>query len=136
MDEVDGEEYIIRRIPPGRPGQDTVLPPHGERATSATLMLMLRGNETGLSCSRKLITSPEALLAQIGKSVEDGWSVCIWRVSDIPDDLHVVVTPSVPPELDPGHCEIRPKPGKTFSKKLASKLARKSAIVLRGDDID
>ncbi|MCA9126870.1 MAG: hypothetical protein KDB22_07290 [Planctomycetales bacterium] len=134
MDEVDGEEYIIRRIPPGRPGQDTVLPPHGERATSATLML--RVNEIGLSCSRKLITSPEQLLAQIGKSTEDGWSVCTWKVSDIPDDLQVVVTPSEPPELDPGHCVIRPKPGKSFTKKLASKLAKKSTIVLRGDIIE
>ncbi len=134
MDGVDGNEYIIRRIPPGRPGQDTVLPPAGERATSATLML--REGEDGLSCSRLSITSPEDLLAQIDKSTDEGWSVCVWKVSELPEGLQVVVTPSDPPELDPGHCEIRPKRGRVFSKKLASKLAKKSKILLRGDDLE
>jgi hypothetical protein len=131
MDEVDGDEFIIRRIPPGRPGQDTVLPPAGERATSATLML--REGEEGLSCSRLSITSPEKLLAQIDKSTKEGWSVCVWKVSELPEDLCVVVIPSDPPELDLGHCEIRPKPGIVFSRKLASKLAKVSKILLRGD---
>jgi hypothetical protein len=133
MDEVDGAEYIIRRIPPGTPGQDTVLPPAGERATSATLML--REGEIGLSCSRLSVTSPKELLAQIDKSTADGWSVCIWKVSELPEDLYVVITPSAPPDLDPGHCEIRAKPGKNFSKKLASKLAKKSRILLAGDNL-
>ena len=128
---VHGDEFIIRRIPPGKPGQDTVLPPNGERATSATLML--REGEIGLSCSRLSITSPEELLAQIDKSADEGWSVCEWKVSELPEDLHVVVTPSDPPELDLGHCEIRAKPGNVYSRKLASKLAKVRKILLRGD---
>ncbi len=95
MSDIDDNEVIIRRIPPGKPGQDTVMP-DGSRVTSATLML--KAGEQGLSCSRLSITSPEQLLSQIGKSISDGWSVCGWKVAELPADLHVVITPSNPPE--------------------------------------
>lgn len=128
MDRVSGGEFIIRRIPPGLPDFDTTKESvNGKRATSATLGL--RDSESGLSCSRINITKPLDLLEQAGKTVQDGWMVCIWKVSDIPDDLEVVVTPSEPPELDPGHCEIRAKPGKKYDQKAASKLSKKSRIL-------
>lgn len=57
--------------------------------------------------------------------------VCIWRVGDLPDDLEAISTPSNPPELDPGHCEIRAKAGKIYDQRLASKLARNSRILTK-----
>lgn len=102
------------------------------RATSAALFL--REGERGLSCSQLAITSPKQLLAQVDASVSDGWEVAIWKVDDIPADyFEVVETPSNPPELDPGHCEIRPTT--LFSQKLQSKLAKTSTI-LTHEEID
>ena len=94
------------------------------RATSAALHR--REGEIGLSCSRLAVTSPKQLLAQINASVHDGWEVCIWKVSDIPEGLSVVITPSSPPELDPGHCEIR---SQNFTDRLRSKLAKASVVL-------
>lgn len=128
-DRLGETEVIIRRIPPSEK-METVKQTNdgGLRPTSATLYL--RDGETGLSCSRLSITSPVELLRQIDESTASGWSVAMWVVKDIPRDLEVVITPSDPPSLDLGHCEIRPKPGVKFSDKLASKLARKGRIVL------
>lgn len=128
MERVSSEEFIIRRIPAGKPGFDTTIETaSGKRASSATLGL--RDNETGLSCSRLSITAPTDLLKQAGKTLQDDWMICVWKVSDLPDELEVVITPSVPKELDPGHCEIRAKQGKKYDQKAASKLARKSRIL-------
>lgn len=126
---VSGEEYIIRRVPPST-GKMTYSkgksdsPNARKRATSASLNR--RPLELGLSCSRLIITSPSQLLAQIDLSIKDGWEVCVWKVNDLPEGLSVVITPSVPQELDPGHCEIR-SPG--FSERLKSKLAQASTIL-------
>lgn len=49
---------------------------------------------------------------------------------DIPEGLSVVITPSQPPDLDPGHCEIR---SKDFSDKLRSKLARASTVLTESE---
>ena len=126
MEPVSGDEYIIRRIPPPRPSMDFITQKSDGlwRATSAALHR--REGEMGLSCSRLAITSPKQLLAQINASVHDGWEVCIWKVSDIPEGLSVVITPSSPPELDPGHCEIR---SQNFTDRLRSKLAKASVVL-------
>ena len=129
MEQVSGEEFIIRRVPPSSDKMTfskgkTDSPNARKRATSSTLNL--RPLELGLSCSRLLITSPSQLLAQVNLSIKDGWEVSVWKVKDLPDGLSVVVTPSVPQELDPGHCEIR---SPCFSEKLKSKLAQASTIL-------
>lgn len=128
-DEIVAEsEFIIRRIPPSSM-MDTVkkLGDGGYRPTSATLGL--RPGEKGLSCSRRCVTSPEQLLSQIGKDESDGWMVAAWQVSELPAGLEVILTPSDPPELDPGHCEIRPVSGNAFKSSLSSKLAKKGRII-------
>ena len=125
---VSPEAFIIRRIPPSNE-IDTVakLDDGSLRPTSATLSL--RAGEAGLSCSQAAITSPEQLLKQIGKTGADGWMVAKWLVSDVPKELEVVVTPSDPPALDPGHCEIRRIDGLKISKKQSSQLAKAGRIL-------
>lgn len=129
MELVSKEEYIIRRIPPSSDKMTYSKAKANSlnartRATSAALFR--RPGELGLSCSRLSITSPIQLLSQVKLSHMDGWEVCVWRVSELPDGVTVIITPSVPPELDPGHCEIR---SPDFSKKLISKLAAASTIL-------
>ena len=128
---VDGEEFIIRRIPPGNPGFDTTMFDENgkERATSATLGL--RPGEAGLSCSRFKITTPSALLAQIGVSLDDGWKVCCWKVCELPVGVEVLIVPTDPPELEPGHCEIRPLTGKNYNNTKIAKASR----VLSSDEV-
>ncbi len=129
MEPVSKEEYIIRRVPPS---SDKMIyskvkansPNARKRATSAALYR--RQGELGLSCSRLSITSPIQLLSQVNLPSLDGWEVCVWRVGDLPEGLSVMITPSVPPELDRGHCEIR---SRDFSKRLISKLADASTIL-------
>jgi hypothetical protein len=129
MELVSKEEYIIRRVPPS---SDKMIyskvkadsPNARKRATSAALFR--RQGELGLSCSRLSITSPIQLLSQVNLSFLDGWEVSVWRVGDLPEGLSVVITPSDPPELDRGHCEIR---SPDFSKRLLSKLAYASTIL-------
>lgn len=127
-DVISGDDYIIRRVPPSGEIDYVKAKPDGTvRPTSASLFL--RTGESGLSCSQKKITSPSQLLNQIGQSFSSGWAVAVWKVGDLPAGLEVVATPSQPPELDPGHCEIRPTDGTTFSSKLRSRLAKAGAIV-------
>jgi len=126
---VSGEEYIIRRVPPSTEkmtySKNKLNSPNlRKRATSAALFR--RPSELGLSCSRLSITSPSQLLAQVNVSVKDGWEVCVWRTSELPAGLSVLITPSIPQDLDAGHCEIR---SPEFSKKLISKLADASTIL-------
>ena len=130
MEPVSGDEFIIRRVPPPRPNMDFITKKSDSmwRATSAALHR--RELELGLSCSRLSKTSPKQLLAQVNASHRDGWEVCIWKVSDIPDGLTVVITPSDPPDLDPGHCEIR---SKDFNDRLRSKLARLSTVLTHAE---
>jgi hypothetical protein len=130
MDLVSGDEYILRRIPPPKPNMNYVTEKPDKRLRATSAALYIRPSEMGLSCSRLSKTSPKQLLAQIGASSSDGWEVCIWKVSDIPEGLSVVITPSQPPDLDPGHCEIR---SKDFSDKLRSKLARASTVLTESE---
>ena len=126
---VSAEEYIIRRVPPSTEkmtySKDKLNSPNSrKRVTSAGLFR--RPLELGLSCSRLSITSPSQLLAQVNVSVKDGWEVCVWKASELPEGLFVFITPSIPQEFDAGHCEIR---SPEFSKKLISKLVDASTIL-------
>lgn len=125
---VPDEKSIIRRVPPSGNMDFVVTRKDGSlRPTSAALFV--REGEVGLSCSRSDVTTPESLLAQIEKSADVGWMVAVWKVKDLPEGLEVIDTPSDPPGLDPGHCEIRVKEGHRFTPKLRSKLAKAGAIV-------
>ncbi len=128
-DVVDSNEFIIRRIPPTSEDFETIVtrPDGTVRPSSATLGLA--SGELGLSCSQLSVTSPQELLAQEPATQSGGWMIAKWQVRDIPEGLEVVVTPSNPPELDPGHCEIRPKPGIEYKPKLRTKLAKAGTIL-------
>ena len=126
MELVSGDEYVIRRIPPPRPNMNFIAAKSDSRFRATSAALYRREGELGLSCSRLSITSPAQLLAQVDALIHDGWEVCIWKVCDIPAGLSVVITPSDPPDLDPGHCEIR---SPEFNDRLKSKLARASTIL-------
>lgn len=135
MEEVPPIEFIIRRIPPSQPeaSLDFVVSKNNGRFRATSGSLGVRSGKLGLSCSRLKVTSPKMLLAQLSNCNPAGWSVAIWKVSSIPAGLVVVVTPSDPPELDLGHCEIRGKP--IYSRALQSKLA-KSSTILTETEID
>ena len=128
MERVSGDAFIIRRVSPPRPDMDFVTRKSESRMRATSAALFLREGEKGLSCSQLAITSPRQLLAQIDASLADGWEVAIWKVAEISAEyFEVIKTPSNPPELDPGHCEIRAT--STFSQKLVSKLAKASTIL-------
>lgn len=98
-DPISDDELLIRRVPPGEAWQKP-----GPEPTSVNVEL--RPGESGLSASRTGITRPDALLAQIGASREQGWLVIQAKVSDLRAfGLHVV---SKPTDVDPGHVEIEP----------------------------
>lgn len=128
-EEIRNDEFIIRRIPPSKPDLQldyvTNKDEHRKRATSAAVAL--RPGERGLSCSRLQITSPKQLLAQVGVSIAAGWNVAVWKISELPKGLNVVLTPSEPAEMDPGHCEIRPIGD--YTRAIQSKLAKASTIL-------
>ena len=132
MDEVPASEFIIRRIPPSQPESslDFVVRKDNNRARATSASLGIRAGELGLSCSRLELTSPKMLLGQL-KFSPVGWNVAIWKVSEIPMGLVVVITPSDPPDLDPGHCEIRGAP--IYNKSLQSKLAKSSTILTEAE---
>lgn len=134
-EEISNDEFIIRRIPPSKPEiqLDYVTTKDGDRKRATSIALALRAGEIGLSCSRLKETSPKQLLAQVGVSTLDGWTVAIWKISELPIGLKVEITPSVPPDLDPGHCEIRPID--TYTRKIQSNLA-KSSTILSVEDIE
>jgi hypothetical protein len=96
-DPIADDELLIRRVPPGETGQKP-----GPVPTSDNVEL--RQDETGLSASRAAITTPKALLDQIGASQDQGWLVIQARVGDLRAiGLHIV---SKQTDVDPGHVEI------------------------------
>lgn len=133
-EEIGDKEIILRRIPPSGNIESTqVRPEGGLRAVS--IHLQIKKDETGLSCSRLLITSPKELLDQLEFSgiPKQAWMVCRIFASDIYDlGLDVVYCKT---ELDLGHCEIRPTPNQSYSKTIRSKLAKKTRI-LTEDEVD
>ena len=125
---VPDSELIIRRVPPdGNPKTVKVDEDHVLRPTSG--MMSTRSGEAGLSCSRKSLTSPESLLAQLETQGKDsrGWMVCQLPVAAVTAlGFQVVICPT---EIDPGHCEIRPTGELTFSKGNCRKLAREAQVI-------
>lgn len=95
---VGDEEFVLRHIPGGTTWQAP-----GPRITSKNFEL--RAEETGISVSRAVLTTPLQLVARIGKP-ETGSRIAIASVSAIRElGLEVV---SVPISDDFGHAEIRP----------------------------
>ncbi|APZ95347.1 hypothetical protein Fuma_05003 [Fuerstiella marisgermanici] len=130
---VPESELIIRRIPPdGDP--KTVKPDAAGVLRPTSGMMATRSGEAGLSCSRKAVTPPSALLAQLKIQGKDpsGWMVCEIPVAAVNAlGFNVIVSPT---EIDPGHCEVRPTGELTFSKGNCRKLARVARIITVGDD--
>jgi hypothetical protein len=115
-DPIADDEVLIRRVPPGEAWQKP-----GPVPTSVNVEL--RPGETGLSASRAALTTPIAILAQIGASREQGWLVIQAKVGDLRAfGLHVV---SKPTDLDPGHVEIEPA-----GVELSRRSVRRSLIKL------
>lgn len=133
-EEIGNKEIILRRIPPDGQIPSTQARPDGRlRAISARLQI--KKGETGLSCSRLLITSPSELLDQLEFSsiLKEGWMVCRMCASDIRDlglDIFYCKT-----NQDPGHCEIRSTPSQSYSNTIRSKLA-KTTRILTEDEIE
>jgi hypothetical protein len=83
-DPIGDDEFLIRRVPPAEAWQKP-----GPEPTSVNVEL--RSDESGLSASRVAITTPKALLDQIGASQDQGWLVIRARVGDLRAfGLHVV----------------------------------------------
>lgn len=133
LQRLEPSEVIIRRIPPdAENNRSTVERPEGGRRPASSRM-MIRREQTGLSCSQLAITTPARLLRIIDVRPEspEGWKVCYLTVGDAEAlGLQVVITEA---DDDPGHCEIRPT-DRPFTKGVAQKLAHK-AIILTDDQM-
>lgn len=131
---IEDEDVLIRRIPPSRPGFESITPRSdgGYRASSA--MMATRDDEHSLSCSLLRLTPPARLLEDLRSDSIDpnGWHVCRFLAKDVRElGLEVV---SDPTERDPGHCSISGKNGVPFPSKAAKKLANRT-VVLAAEDI-
>lgn len=100
MQDVADDEYLLRHIPGG-----TLWQAPGPRITSANFQLRHDRNETGVSVTRQNITTPAALLEQVGGSLEKGSRVARVRAGDI-RALGLKVVPK-PLANDAGHAEIQ-----------------------------
>src|SRR5437016_4488116 len=100
MDDIADEEILLRHIPGG-----TLWQAPGPRITSANFQLRHDRNETGVSVTRQLITSPERLLVLVGASLERGSRVASVLVRDV-RALGLKVVPKALVD-DPGHAEIQ-----------------------------
>jgi hypothetical protein len=105
LDRVDDDEFVLRRIPPGTTWQAP-----GPRITSRNFELRRDSDETGVSVSRRKITSPEALLLLIPSDIVlrmgpvTEWRVAHANVGEI-RKLGFNVEPDPLPD-DPGHALI------------------------------
>ena len=111
------DEILLRHIPGGSWWQAP-----GPRITSANFQLRHDKGETGVSVTRKSITSPERLMTLIGGSVEKGSRVAAARVGDV-RDLGFLVVPK-PLDDDPGHSEIQSDQASLDDHASRKKLAR------------
>lgn len=100
MDEIAGDEYLLRHIPGGALWQAP-----GPRITSANFQLRHDRQETGVSVTRWKITTPQRLLELVGSSVQAGSRVACARAGEI-RALGLRVVPK-PLDTDPGHSEIQ-----------------------------
>ena|SRR5438094_8300241 len=100
MDDIGDDEYLLRHIPGG-----TLWQAPGPRITSANFQLRYDRNETGVSVTRLMITTPQRLLQLVGGSPEQGSRVASVRAGDV-RALGLQVVPKPLPE-DVGHAEIQ-----------------------------
>jgi hypothetical protein len=134
-DPIQDDEVLLRRIPPSRPGFNTIerLPGGGFRAASITMST--RRDEDALSCSRLKRTSPRRLLDILRIQGIDpaGWSICKFYAADVRElGLQIEVDPT---SDDEGHCGISTLEGLAYPKKKAKQLARRTRI-LTEDEIE
>ena len=100
MDDIADEEMLLRHIPGG-----TLWQAPGPRITSANFQLRPERNETGVSVTRRRMTTPRRLLELVGGSRDKGSRVAAVLVAEVRAlGLRVVSKPL--PE-DPGHAEIQ-----------------------------
>jgi hypothetical protein len=84
-----------------------------------------------LSATRAAITTPNALLTQIGATRAQGWLVIQARVGDLRAfGLHVVARPT---DIDPGHVEIEPA-GVELSRRSVRRTLIKLFSVVPSDE--
>jgi hypothetical protein len=95
---VTDDEIILRHIPGGISWQ---VPPDGRIASTN---FRLRPGETGISVTRKSLTTPDDLLARLGDPTA-GSRISYAQVGEVRALGFEVV--SVPLDVDAGHAEIR-----------------------------
>src|ERR1700730_16956453 len=100
MDEIADDEDVLRHIPGG-----TLWQAPGPRITSANFRLRHDRQETGVSVTRRKITTPERVLELMGGSAGEGSRVACVRGADV-RGLGLQVVPKPLPD-DPGHAEIQ-----------------------------
>jgi hypothetical protein len=99
-DEIADDEHLLRHIPGG-----TLWQAAGPRITSANFQLRHDRKETGVSVTRRKITSPQRLLELVGGDPQSGSRVALVRAADVRAmGLQIV---SKPTQEDPGHAEIQ-----------------------------
>jgi hypothetical protein len=100
VEAVGDDEVLLRHIPGG-----TLWQAPGPRITSANFQLRHDRNETGVSVTRLVITTPERLLELVGGRPEHGSRVASVRAGAV-RALGLRVVPKPLPD-DPGHAEIQ-----------------------------
>jgi hypothetical protein len=100
MEPIADEEEVLRHIPSG-----TLWQAPGPRITSANFQLRLDRNETGVSVTRRKITTATRLLELVGGDPQRGSRVASAHAASI-RALGLVVVPKPLPD-DPGHAEIQ-----------------------------
>jgi len=78
VDDIGDDEHLLRHIPGG-----TLWQAPGPRITSASFQLRADRNETGVSVTRRSITSPHRLLELVGGDPQKGSRVAWVRVGDV-----------------------------------------------------
>src|SRR6266404_8985911 len=78
MNDISDDEYLLRHIPGG-----TLWQAPGPRITSANFQLRHERQETGVSVTRRKITTPQRLLEVMGGSVQAGSCVACAHVAEI-----------------------------------------------------
>jgi hypothetical protein len=113
-DLIEDDEVILRHVPGGTAWQAP-----GPRITSGNFKLRHDRGETGVSVTRRRVTSPEQLLASLRTTPE---SRVAWvRVGDVRAlGLRVVAKPL---DHDPGHAEIQSDTASLDDQGVRKKLA-------------
>jgi hypothetical protein len=115
VEPIDGEEYIIRRIPPASFKNGEAI-----RPSIKGRHFKLRTGEEGVSANVSSKMSESSLLSLPGAL--DGSAVAIAKVSDIRAAGFEVV--DSPVEDSPGHCEILSNVSSLDDPEARDKLAR------------